>query len=144
MAHDIDSKLVRKLAKLLDETGLGELEFSTGDWRIRVARPATPVLAQPVPVPTASAVPAAEPQPVADHPGALKSPMVGIAYLTPDPNSPPFVSVGSVVAEGDTVMIIEAMKVMNSIPAHRSGTIKQILISANAPVEFGQILMVIE
>jgi acetyl-CoA carboxylase biotin carboxyl carrier protein len=127
---------------LLDETGLGELEFATGDWRIRVARPAIPVLAQPVPIPTAA--PAAEPQPVADHPGALKSPMVGIAYLTPDPNSPPFVSVGSVVAEGDTVMIIEAMKVMNSIPAHRSGTIKQILISANAPVEFGQILMVIE
>lgn len=145
MAHDIDSKLVRKLARLLEETGLGELEYATDDWRVRVARPVTPALTQQVvPQPAAAPVIVAEARPIADHPGALKSPMVGTAYLTPDPNSPAFVSIGSTVAEGDTVLIIEAMKVMNSIPAHRSGTVKEILISANEPVEYGQVLMVIE
>jgi acetyl-CoA carboxylase biotin carboxyl carrier protein len=145
VAHDVDSKLVRKLAKLLDETGLGEIEYATSDWKIRIARPvAVAAVAAPVIAEAAPAPPNAEARPAADSPAALKSPMVGTAYLTPDPQSPAFVSIGSHVAEGDTVMIIEAMKVMNAIPAHRSGTVKEILIAGGQPIEFGQVLMVIE
>jgi acetyl-CoA carboxylase biotin carboxyl carrier protein len=144
VTQDVDSELIRKLAGLLEETGLGEIEYATNDWKIRIARPA--------PAPAASSViaappivqPNAESRPVADTPGSLKSPMVGTAYLTPDPQSPAFVSVGSRISEGDTVMIIEAMKVMNAIPAHQSGTIKEILVTGGQPIEFGQILMVIE
>ncbi|MEQ8335390.1 acetyl-CoA carboxylase biotin carboxyl carrier protein [Nisaea sp.] len=144
MSHDIDSKLVRKLAALLEETGLGELEYATDDWRIRIARPAVQQ--------AASVVAAPAPAPVA-HPadsttaviaGAVNSPMVGTAYLGPDPDSTPFVSVGSRVTEGQTLMIIEAMKVMNPIPAPRAGTVKDILIQNGQPIEFGQPLIVIE
>jgi len=146
LSHDIDSKLVKKLAKLLEETGLGELEFATDDWRIRVARPAAPVPAATVaaaPAPAAAA-PAAQPAPAAENANAVKSPMVGTAYLGPDPDSPPFVSVGSTVSEGQTLMIVEAMKVMNPIPAPRAGTVKEILIQNGQPVEFGEPLIVIE
>lgn len=147
MSHDIDSKLVKKLAKLLDETGLGELEYATDDWRIRVARPAAaPQVAaiSPAAAPVAAAPaenPAAAP---ADHANAVKSPMVGTAYLGPDPDAPPFVSVGSKVSEGQTLMIVEAMKVMNPIPAPRAGTVKEILIQNAQPVEFGEPLIIIE
>ncbi|MBM86526.1 MAG: acetyl-CoA carboxylase, biotin carboxyl carrier protein [Rhodospirillaceae bacterium] len=145
MAHDVDSKLVRKLAKLLEETGLGELEYATDDWRIRVARPMPSVLgAATTPALTTTIMTPAANHPAADLPGSLVSPMVGIAYLAPDPKSPPFVSIGSTVSEGETVMIIEAMKVMNTIPAHRSGTVAEILIESGQPVEFGQALLVIE
>jgi acetyl-CoA carboxylase biotin carboxyl carrier protein len=144
VAQDVDSQLVHKLAKLLEETGLGEIEYATDTWRIRVARPAAAVttLAAPPAPPATQAI--AEAGPAVDHAGALKSPMVGTAYLAPDPQSPPFVSVGSSVVEGDTVMIIEAMKVMNAIPAHRSGMIKEITVTSGQPTEFGQVLMVIE
>jgi len=143
VAQDVDSELVHKLAKLLEETGLGEIEYATDTWRIRVARPAaaaSPLTAQAF---TAPAPVVAEAGPAVDHAGALKSPMVGTAYLAPDPQSQPFVSVGSNVVEGDTVMIIEAMKVMNTIAAHRSGVIKEIMVSSGQPTEFGQVLMVI-
>ena len=147
MAQDVDSELIRKLASLLEETGLGEIEYATNDWKIRIARPAPAMAAAPVITPAAAPAPAqplAEARPAADSPAALKSPMVGTAYLTPDPQSPAFVSIGTRVAEGDTVMIIEAMKVMNAIPAHRSGTVVEILIAGGQPIEFGQVLMVIE
>jgi len=149
VAQDVDSDLIRELAGLLEETGLGEIEIARGDWKIRIARPVTQMAsvgpqAAPAPVTQAAPAQAVEPAPVADGPGTLKSPMVGTAYLTPDPQSPAFVSVGGRVNEGDTVMIIEAMKVMNAIPAHRSGVVKEILISGGQPIEFGQALMVIE
>lgn len=147
MSHDIDSKLVKKLAKLLDETGLGELEYATDDWRIRVARPAVAAqaVAAPAIAPAAPAAPAAETAPAgADHPGAVKSPMVGTAYLGPDPDSAPFVSVGATVTKGQTLMIVEAMKVMNPIPAPKGGTVKEILVQNAQPVEFGEPLIVIE
>ncbi|UUX49170.1 acetyl-CoA carboxylase biotin carboxyl carrier protein [Nisaea acidiphila] len=149
MSHDIDSKLVKKLAKLLDETGLGELEYATDDWRIRVARPAAaPQVAAMAPAPAPAPATAASADSVApaavDNANAVKSPMVGTAYLGPDPDSAPFVSVGSKVSEGQTLMIVEAMKVMNPIPAPRAGTVKEILIQNAQPVEFGEPLIVIE
>lgn len=148
MAQDVDSELVRKLAGLLEETGLEEIEYATDGWKIRIARPAVAPTVMPVPSGPVPAMVTAglmtETGLATDNPGALKSPMVGTAYLTPDPQSSAFVSVGSNVVEGATVMIIEAMKVMNAIPAHRSGTVKEILISGGQPIEFGQVLMVIE
>ena len=147
MPKDIDAELVRKLASLLDETGLGELEYSIDNWKIRVVKPTS------ISVPASQNVSAIsadrptkntnEPQST-EGPEVLKSPMVGTAYLTPDPDSPPFVTVGCYVIEGETVLIIEAMKVMNPIPAHRSGKVKEILIKGGDPVEFEQPIMVIE
>jgi acetyl-CoA carboxylase biotin carboxyl carrier protein len=147
VAQDVDSELIRKLAGLLEETGLGEIEYATDDWKIRIARPVAPMVtaAAPIAAPVAAAPQAStEARPAADSPFALKSPMVGTAYLTPDPQSSAFVSVGSQITEGATVMIIEAMKVMNAIPAHRSGTVKEILVTGGQPIEYGQVLMVIE
>lgn len=144
MSHDIDSKLVRKLAALLEETGLGELEYATDDWRIRVARPAVQQVASVTAAPVSAPIaPSADAAP-ADIAGAVNSPMVGTAYLGPDPDSAPFVSVGTRVTEGQTLMIIEAMKVMNPIPAPRAGTVKDILVQNGQPIEFGQPLIVIE
>ena len=147
MTQDIDAKLVRKLAKLLEETGLGELEYSIDNWKIRVVKP-TIVISDPQ---KTTLTPTENPVmdndgliKVSDSANILKSPMVGTAYLTPDPNSPPFVVLGSNVKEGDIVMIIEAMKVMNPISAHRTGVVREIFIKANDPLEFGQPLMVIE
>ena len=147
MAQDIDAKLVRKLAGLLDETGLGELEYSIDNWKIRVAKPTiiSPTLNQDIPnmLEINTGGPALEKK---INPGleTLTSPMVGTAYLTPDPDSSPFVDIGRSVKEGDIVLIIEAMKVMNPIPAHRSGTVRQILIGSGDPLEFGQPIMVID
>jgi len=144
LSHDIDSKLVRKLAALLEETGLGELEYATDDWRIRVARPAVQQVASVTAAPVSAPIaPSADAAP-ADIAGAVNSPMVGTAYLGPDPDSAPFVSVGTRVTEGQTLMIIEAMKVMNPIPAPRAGTVKDILVQNGQPIEFGQPLIVIE
>jgi len=144
LSHDIDSKLVRKLAALLEETGLGELEYATDDWRIRVARPAVQQVANVAAAPVSAPIaPSADAAP-ADIAGAVNSPMVGTAYLGPDPDSAPFVSVGTRVTEGQTLMIIEAMKVMNPIPAPRAGTVKDILVQNGQPIEFGQPLIVIE
>jgi acetyl-CoA carboxylase biotin carboxyl carrier protein len=144
----VDIKLVRLLAELLDETSLSEIEVEDGDRKIKVARTltgvaTTMVAAAPAPAaaPTAAAAPAIAP---ADHPGAVKSPMVGTVYLTPDPDAPAFVSVGDSVSEGQTILIIEAMKVMNQIVAPRGGKVTQILVASGQPVEFDQPLVVIE
>ncbi len=148
----IDSDLVRTLAGLLDETGLSEIEYDTGSIRIRVARggghapmsfhhapPALP--AAPSPAPAAAA---ASPEDVASHPGAVTSPMVGVCYLGSEPGSPPFVRVGDSVQDGQTLMLIEAMKTFNPIRATRGGKITRILVSDGQPVEYGEPLMVIE
>ena len=146
-SFDIDGDLVRKLADLLRETGLSEIEFAEGEKRIRVTRPtAAQTVAVHAPVaaaatPVAAAAPAAKP---ANHPGAVTSPMVGTAYAAPEPGSAPFVRVGDTVKAGQTVLIIEAMKVMNPIKAPRGGTVVEILVSDSQPVEFGEVLMIIE
>jgi acetyl-CoA carboxylase biotin carboxyl carrier protein len=146
----LDKDLIRELAKLLDETGLTEIEIERAGARVRVARGAktAPVAAPPVPIappPAASPPPAtAVPADLAQHPGVVTSPMVGTAYVAPEPGAPPYVDVGSKVVAGDTLLIIEAMKTMNQIPAPRSGTVTQILIEDGRPVEFGEPLVVIE
>lgn len=144
----VDLKLVRQLAELLDETALSEIEVEEGGRKIRVARTMTGVaVAAPVAAPVPAPVPVAAPAPVApagDHPGTVKSPMVGTAYLTPEPDAAPFVTVGAAVKEGDTLLIIEAMKVMNPIVAPRGGKVTQILVGSGQPVEFDQPLVVIE
>lgn len=148
---NIDSGLVRELAELLAETGLTEIEVEDGDRKIKVARQAAPVQAYAaapmaaVPAPQAAAAPAAAPEaPAAPaHADALKSPMVGTAYLSPEPGAAQFVSVGQQVKVGDTLLIIEAMKVMNPITADKAGTIKAILVENAQPVEFDQPLVVI-
>ena len=131
----VDPELVRRLAELLVETGLGEIEYAEGDRRIRIARPA------PAAAPAAAAPAAAEPAPVAAN--ALRSPMVGTAYLSSEPGADPFIKVGDKVKAGQTLLIIEAMKVMNPINATADGTVQQILIENAQPVEFDQPLVVI-
>jgi len=150
---DVDTSLVRALAELLAETGLTEIEVEDNDRRIRVAREHAPIAAAthytappPAAPPAASspaASPAAEPAPAADAAGALTSPMVGTVYLSAEPGAPAFVSVGDQVKEGQTLLIVEAMKVMNPIAADKAGTIKAILVDNAQPVEFGQPLVVI-
>lgn len=137
---DIDEALIRKLAKLLKETGLTEIEFETDAARIRVNAGGTgpAVVAAPA-IATSPAVAAAE-GPAA---GSVSSPMVGTAYLSPEPNAAAFVKVGDRVAKGQTILIIEAMKVMNPIPAPHAGTVTQILVQDGQPVEFGEPLMVV-
>jgi acetyl-CoA carboxylase biotin carboxyl carrier protein len=142
----VDHEVIRELAKLLDETGLTEIEFERDGVSIRVARnlnapagrarPAEAPLAAPIPAPVA-----ADPL---QHPGLIASPMVGTAYLGPAPGARPFIEVGSAVKTGETLMIIEAMKTMNQIPAPRSGTVIQILIEDGQPVEYGAPLMIVE
>ncbi|SEN85936.1 acetyl-CoA carboxylase biotin carboxyl carrier protein [Rhodospirillales bacterium URHD0017] len=150
---DIDTEFVRKLAQLLQETGLGEIELADGDKRIRVARPAVAVAAAPVAAPVAVAASAGAAAPGAaasangdlgKHPGAVKSPMVGTAYLAPEPGKPNFVVVGDKVTAGQTLLIIEAMKTFNPIKAPKAGTVTQILIDNARPVEFGEPLMIVE
>lgn len=145
----IDGELVRALATLLDETGLSEIEYAVGDRRIRVARQgaagsATAALPGANGSLVASPVAAPLTAPAAEPAGAVKSPMVGTAYLGPQPGASPFVAVGDSVSEGQTLFIIEAMKVMNQIPAPRAGRIVQILVADAMPVEFGQILAILE
>ena len=150
MAKLPSSKTIKELAELLSETGLTEIEVDTGDMRIKVARQGTAVSAV---VPQVAAAPApaeAAPEPKeaapapADHPGGVKSPMVGTAYLAPEPGSANFVKVGDTVSEGQTILIVEAMKTMNPISAPRAGKVTQILISNEQPVEFDEVLMIIE
>ncbi|MEP2737301.1 MAG: acetyl-CoA carboxylase biotin carboxyl carrier protein [Erythrobacter sp.] len=150
---NVDTALVRELAELLNETGLTEIEVEDGGRKVRVGRGGGVVAAAPAamaaPVPTAApapaaAAPAAAEEPAADnHADALKSPMVGTVYLSSEPSAPPFVSVGDSVSKGDTLLIVEAMKVMNPIPADKAGTVKAILVDNAQPVEFDQPLVVI-
>ena len=138
-----DADLIRTLAALLTETGLTEIEYAIGDRRIRIAR--APTGPAPASTPTmAVASPAAVPPTSAELAGAVKAPMVGTAYLAPQPGELPFVRLGDIVTEGQPLLIIEAMKVMNEIRAHRPGRIAQILVADAQPVEYGAILMLIE
>lgn len=143
----VDTELVRELAAMLDETGLSEIEVEDGNRKIRVSRTMTAVAAPfasaPMTAPATSAPAFEAPSTPAVSANALKSPMVGTAYLTPDPETAPFVAVGQQVSAGDTLLIIEAMKVMNPITATTSGTVKEILVESGQPVEFDQPLMVI-
>ncbi|GAB2174912.1 acetyl-CoA carboxylase biotin carboxyl carrier protein [Dongia sp. agr-C8] len=146
---DVDEALVRKLAGLLKDTGLSEIEFESEGKRIRVNSGAAGAVQFPVaaaaPAAAAPAAPAAAPASGGGVPaGALTSPMVGTAYLAPEPGAAPFVKAGDRVNKGQTVLIIEAMKVMNPIQAPVSGTVKDILIADGQPVEFGEAMMIIQ
>jgi acetyl-CoA carboxylase biotin carboxyl carrier protein len=145
----IDHDLIRELARLLEETGLTEIEFERDGHRVRVARQAHLVGATAHILPAApieAAVHSIDAESVdpAKHPGVVTSPMVGTAYLAPEPGARPFVEVGSRVRVGDTLLIVEAMKTMNQIPTPRAGTVIQVLIEDGQPVEFGEPLMIIE
>jgi acetyl-CoA carboxylase biotin carboxyl carrier protein len=150
----VDADLVRQLAELLTENELTEIEVEDGDRRISVKRQITIAAAAPVAMaqPAPAAAPAAAapaPAPVADippaaHPGTVKSPMVGTVFLSGEPGARPFVSPGQTVREGETLVIVEAMKVMNPITAPRAGTVTQILVQDAQPVEFDQPLVIIE
>jgi acetyl-CoA carboxylase biotin carboxyl carrier protein len=147
----IDRELIQELTRLLDETGLTEIEIEQDGQRVRVARNVASAAAAPMPVSMAAP---ASPQLVgesaaasfdpAKHPGVVTSPMVGTAYAAPEPGAKPFIDVGSKVKAGDTLLIVEAMKTMNQIPAPRAGTVIQILFEDGQPVEFGEPLVIIE
>lgn len=150
----VDTALVRELAELLESSHLTEIEVKDGDRTIRVARTAAAVTAgyapayAPAPAPLAAAPAAAAAAPAGDdwksHPGLVKSPIVGTAYLTPEPGAAPFITEGATIAAGATLLIIEAMKVMNPITAPRAGKIVKILIRGEQPVEYDEPLVVIE
>jgi len=151
---NIDSALVRELAELLAETGLSEIEVEDGDRKIRVSRqmvqamtaamaPAMPFAAPAAPVAAPAAAPAAEAAPASAPVDAVKSPMVGTVYLAPEPGAADFIAVGKTVKAGDILLIVEAMKVMNQITAPKAGTITQILVENQQPVEYDQPLVVI-
>jgi acetyl-CoA carboxylase biotin carboxyl carrier protein len=153
-----DPATIRELAQILRESDLTEIELVDNDMRVKLVRQVTvaamamPVAAHAAPAPAAApaaaiaapapAAPAAEVD--ADHPGAVNSPMVGVAYLSPEPTSAPFVTIGSKVAQGQTLMLIEAMKTYNQIKAPRAGTVTRILVESGTPVEFGEPLMIVE
>lgn len=149
--HEVKDGVVRQLATILDETNLTEIEYESGGIRVRVARQATaftsaahmqPVAAAPAAPASAAAEPAANDP--TSHPGAVKAPMVGVAYLKPDPDSPEFIKQGDTVSEGQTLLLIEAMKTFNPVRAPKSGTVSKILISDGQPIEFDQPLVVID
>lgn len=144
----IDQALIRDLANILNETDLTEIEIEQEDLRIRVSRAGTPqYVSAPVPVAAPMAVAAAataSETAARNSKNALTAPMVGTAYLSPAPGSRPFVEVGATVKEGQTILIIEAMKTMNQIPAPRAGKVVEILVEDGAPVEYGEALVVIE
>jgi len=146
-----DPDAIRMLAAVLNETGLSEIEIAEKDSRIRVVRAIGPVVS-PVSVATIPHAPvagAAQTQAAAEaelaaHPGAVTSPMVGVAYLLPEPGSPPFVGVGQVVEAGQTLLLIEAMKTFNQIKAPKAGTVARVLVANGSPVEYGEVLMILE
>jgi acetyl-CoA carboxylase biotin carboxyl carrier protein len=146
------TELVESLADIAKRLDLSEIEYQLGELKIRVARQmATTLVQMPAPAHAAAAAPAAVPVAAAaaadamsEHPGTVKSPMVGTAYLRPAPESPPFVDVGSVVKAGDKILLVEAMKTFNEIIAPKGGTVTQILVGDGQPVEYGQALFVIE
>ena len=137
--------LVESLAEIAKRLDLSEVEYQVGDFKIRVARQMTTAMVplQATAERAASAISAAA-EPMAEHPGTVKSPMVGTAYLRPAPESPPFVDVGSSVKAGDKILLVEAMKTFNEIIAPKGGTVTQILVGDGQPVEYGQALFVIE
>ncbi|MBO6808601.1 acetyl-CoA carboxylase biotin carboxyl carrier protein [Thalassospira sp.] len=146
---NIDNDAIRQLAELLDDTNLTEIEVAAGDNRIRVARQGTMVAAAPAataaaPAHAAAAPAAAAPADAGAHPGAVKSPMVGVVYFAPEPGAAPFISVGSSVSEGQTLMLIEAMKTFNPIRAPKSGKVTQIIATDGHPVEYDEPLVIIE
>lgn len=159
-SSQIDQDLIRAIAELVNEANLAEIELEQDDFRIRVTRTLPskevvhvggPAYAQPAPAAPAVAAPAAPAaaapaaaEDLSSNPGTLTSPMVGTAYLAPEPGAKAFVEVGAKVTEGQTVLIIEAMKTMNQIPAHRAGTVTRILVNDASPVEYGEPLVVIE
>lgn len=149
-----DPATIRELAQILRDSDLTEIELVDNDMRVKLVRQVT-VAAMAMPVATApapsAAAPAAAPVPAApaaeidaDHPGAVNSPMVGVAYLSSEPTAAPFVTVGSKVAQGQTLLLIEAMKTYNQIKAPRAGTVTRILVESGTPVEFGEPLMIVE
>ena len=145
---DADQKLIRDLAQLLNETGLSEIEIEKSGLKVRVARTlhvtaAAPAVHHGGVAAHAASGPAAAADP-SKHPGAVKSPMVGTCYRAADPNSPPFIEIGTRVSVGDTLLIIEAMKTMNQIPAPRAGTVTAVFVDSGQPVEFGEPLVIIE
>ena len=151
----IDPDLVRELAQIVNDSGLSEIEVEHGELRLRIARTlvaaapaavhyapaaaAAPVAAAPAPA--AAAAPAAD---AASHPGAVPSPMVGTAYLSPEPGAAPFIKVGDTVTEGQTMLVVEAMKTFNPIPAPRAGKVVAILVTDAQPVEYGEPLVILE
>jgi len=161
-ASGVDAELVRDLAKVLDDTGLTEIEVEYGELRLRLARtlsmgpppPTQTHVVHSAPAPShvslpapAAPPPAAAPAPAADaasHPGAVPSPMVGTAYLSPEPGASPFIKVGDTVNAGQTLMVVEAMKTFNPIPAPRAGKVTAILVSDAQPVEYGEALVILE
>ncbi len=150
MSLSFEPEALRALAELLNSTGLSEIELEEGGRKLRLARVIAPASAPghaPAPVAvTASPAMALEPSKSdpAKHPGAVKSPMVGIAFLAPEPGAAPYVSVGQSVEAGQTLLLIEAMKTFNQIKATKSGTVKQILVTSGAPVEYDEALLIIE
>ena len=156
-ADSIDARLVRKLADILSDTGLTEIEVEQGELRIRVARELTAAPQQvtyaAAPAPVAAPAPTAAPAPAAAAPAAeaapargdaVKSPMVGTAYLAPQPGADNFIKVGDKITAGQTLLIVEAMKTMNPIPAPKGGVVVEILVGDGQPVEFGEPLVVVE
>jgi acetyl-CoA carboxylase biotin carboxyl carrier protein len=159
-SSQVDQDLIRAIAELLNKENLAEIEIEQEDFRVRVTRSYAnetvtyaappqyaPVPAAPASLAPAGSVPAAVPAAIEDlasNPGTLTSPMVGTAYRSPEPGKPAFAEVGTKVSEGQTLLIIEAMKTMNQIPAHRSGTVTRILVQDAQPVEYGEPLVVIE
>ena len=152
-----ETKLIRELADILNETELSEIEMKRGDLKIRVSRNSGQVIqsvAAPTPIASAPAAPASAVVSLTDsapaatdhsnHPGAVKSPMVGTAYVRPSPDASAFVSDGDSVKEGDTILLIEAMKTFNPITAPKSGTIKSVMVTDAQPVEFGEVLFIID
>ncbi len=148
----VDTDAIRALATILAETGLTEIEVAEKDSRIRVVRAPAQVVQAYAPPAAPGAAPAAATASAsaagevdfAHHPGAVTSPMVGVAYLSPEPNAPAFVSEGHAVSVGQTLMLIEAMKTFNQIKAPRAGTVTRLLVTSGSPVEFGEVLAVIE
>ncbi|MFO1127883.1 MAG: acetyl-CoA carboxylase biotin carboxyl carrier protein subunit [Rhodospirillales bacterium] len=145
---ELNVDLLRELAELLSEHNLTEIEYDSGTWRVRVARQTT--LVQPLGTPSSAAAAvagaddASEESALLAHPGLLASPMVGVVYTAPEPGGPPYVRVGDTVQTGDTVLLIEAMKVFNPISAPRGGRILRLFVSSGQPVEYGEPLLIIE
>ena len=143
---DVDEKTIRKLASLMDETGLTEIEYGFNGSNIRVSKLSRYAVASPVVAPNDLVTVVTTPveADTTSHPGVVKSPMVGVAYTSSDPDTPAFINVGDNVSEGQTLLLIEAMKVFNPILAVKGGRVTQILISSGSPVEFGEPLVIIE